>query len=150
MPFDIRPATADDLSAIEQIVERAYAPYILRIGATPGPMLDDYRARVAQGVVSVLETQDGIQAILVLIPEADCLLLDNIAVSPDAQGKGYGSRLLRFAEDEARRLGYASIRLYTQEKMTENISIYRGHGYVETHRAEEIGLKRVFMKKALS
>jgi len=149
VPFDIRPADISDITAIEQIVASAYAPYVARIGATPGPMLDDYPARVARNMVHVLETQEGIQGILVLIPEEDCLLLDNIAVSPGAQGKGYGRQLLRFAESEARRLGYAHIRLYTQEKMTENIGIYTRHGYVETHRAEEIGLKRVFMKKAL-
>lgn len=149
MPIHIRPATVDDISAIERIVEDAYSPYIQRIGATPGPMLDDYPARVAQGLVHVLLASGDIQALLVLIPEPDCLLLDNIAVAPGAQGKGYGRHLLRFAEDEARRRGLAAIRLYTQEKMTENIGIYRRHGYVETHRAEEIGLKRVFMKKAL-
>lgn len=149
MPIHIRPATVDDISAIERIVRDAYSPYIQRIGATPGPMLDDYPARIAQGLVHVLLASGDIQALLVLIPEPDCLLLDNIAVSPGAQGKGYGRHLLRFAEDEARRRGLPAIRLYTQEKMTENIGIYRRHGYVETHRAEEIGLKRVFMKKAL-
>lgn len=149
MPIHIRPATVDDISAIERIVRDAYSPYIQRIGATPGPMLDDYPARIAQGLVHVLLASGDIQALLVLIPEPDCLLLDNIAVSPGAQGKGYGRQMLRFAEDEARRRGLAAIRLYTQEKMTENIGIYRRHGYVETHRAEEIGLKRVFMKKAL-
>lgn len=149
MPIHIRPATVDDISAIERIVRDAYSPYIQRIGATPGPMLDDYPARIAQGLVHVLLASGDVQALLVLIPEPDCLLLDNIAVSPGAQGKGYGRHLLRFAEDEARRRGLAAIRLYTQEKMTENMGIYRRHGYVETHRAEEIGLKRVFMKKAL-
>ncbi|WP_084738641.1 GNAT family N-acetyltransferase [Achromobacter insolitus] len=112
-------------------------------------MRDDYATRVAQGVVHVLHAQGVVQAVLVLIPEADCMLLDNIAVAPSAQGKGYGRDLLRFAESAARLAGYASIRLYTQEKMTENIAIYTRYGYVETHRAEEIGLKRVFMKKAL-
>ncbi len=149
MPIHIRPATVDDISAIERIVRDAYSPYIQRIGATPGPMLDDYPARIAQGLVHVALASGDVQALLVLIPEPDCLLLDNIAVSPGAQGKGYGRHLLRFAEDEARRRGLAAIRLYTQEKMTENIGIYRRHGYVETHRAEEIGLKRVFMKKGL-
>ncbi len=116
MPIHIRPATVDDISAIERIVRDAYSPYIQRIGATPGPMLDDYPARIAQGLVHVLLASGDVQALLVLIPEPDCLLLDNIAVSPGAQGKGYGRHLLRFAEDEARRRGLAAIRLYTQEK----------------------------------
>ncbi len=149
MPPDIRLATLDDLPDIERIVAQAYGHYVARIGATPGPMLDDYPARIAQGVVHVLWVRDTVQAVLVLIQEADCLLLDNIAVAPQAQGKGYGRDLMQFAEHTARRAGYASIRLYTQEKMTENIAIYKRYGYVETHRAEEIGLKRVFMKKSL-
>ncbi|QKH35800.1 GNAT family N-acetyltransferase [Achromobacter pestifer] len=149
MPLDIRLATLDELPDIEQIVAQAYGHYVARIGATPGPMLDDYAARIAQGVVHVLRVRDTVQGVLVLIREADCLLLDNIAVAPQAQGKGYGRDLMQFAENAARQAGYASIRLYTQEKMTENIAIYKRYGYVETHRAEEIGLKRVFMKKAL-
>ncbi|MGS1008272.1 GNAT family N-acetyltransferase [Achromobacter anxifer] len=150
MPPDIRLATPDDLPDIERIVAQAYGHYVARIGATPGPMLDDYPARIAQGVLYVLRVRDTVQAVLVLIPEAGCLLLDNIAVAPQAQGKGHGRDLMQFAESTARRAGYASIRLYTQEKMTENIAIYRRYGYVETHRAEEIGLKRVFMKKPLN
>ena len=53
----IRPAAPGDIPAIEQIVADAYTPYIARIGATPGPMLDDYPARVAEGVVHVLEEE---------------------------------------------------------------------------------------------
>lgn len=147
----IRVALAGDVPALERIVRDAYTPYIARNGATPGPMLDDYPARVAQGVVHVLESEDGIEGLIVLIPEPDdsCMLLDNIAVSPTAQGKGHGRTLLQWAEDTARRAGFSRIRLYTQEVMTENIAIYTRRGYVETHRATEIGLKRVFMQKTL-
>ncbi|WP_258129650.1 GNAT family N-acetyltransferase [Achromobacter anxifer] len=145
----IRPATPDDLPEVERIVAQAYGHYVARIGATPGPMRDDYSARIAEGVVHVLLEQGSVQGVLVLIPEADCMLLDNVAVAPEAQGKGYGRDLMLFAESGARRAGHACIRLYTQEKMTENIAIYQRYGYVETHRAVEIGLHRVFMKKAL-
>lgn len=145
----IRLATSDDVAAIESIVKDAYLPYVARIGATPGPMLDDYPARVAQGAAYVLDCPGGIQGVIVLLPELSCMLLDNIAVCPSAQGRGYGRQMLQWAEDRARRLGLASIRLYTQEMMTENIAIYRRYGYVETHRATEIGLNRVFMRKPL-
>lgn len=149
--FRIRSATPADIAEIERIVREAYSPYIARNGATPGPMLDDYPARVAQGVVHVLLSEDGIEGLIVLIPEPDdsCMLLDNIAVSPTAQGKGHGRTLLQWAEDTARRAGFSRIRLYTQEVMSENIAIYTRRGYVETHRATELGLKRVFMQKPL-
>lgn len=145
----IRPATAGDLVTVEQIVHDAYRHYVARIGATPGPMRDDYRARIAQGQVQVLEGEAGIQAVLVLVHETDGLLLDNVAVSPAAQGRGHGRELMQWAETVARQAGYRRIRLYTQEAMVENIAIYQRYGYVETHRAEEIGLKRVFMTKRL-
>lgn len=56
---------------------------------------------------------------------------------------------MRFAEDEARRLGFGAVRLYTHEAMTENIALYTALGYRETHRTEERGLRRVYMEKRL-
>ena len=46
--------------------------------------------------------------------------------------------------------GYATVRLYTNEAMTENIKLYAKIGYAETHRAEEKGLRRVYMAKTVS
>src|SRR3984893_4672390 len=51
----IRAATADDVSAIMEIVEQASRPYIARMGKPPGPMRDDYAARVLESMVWVLE-----------------------------------------------------------------------------------------------
>ena len=51
----IRAATAADTLVIADIVDQAYRHYIPRIGKPPGPMLDDYAARVLEGVVWVLE-----------------------------------------------------------------------------------------------
>ena len=49
----------------------------------------------------------------------------------------------------ARRLGYRELRLYTHEKMTENIALYLRVGFAETGRAQEAGYDRVFMTKHL-
>lgn len=144
-----RPATLDDLPAISEIVQAAYAPYIPRIGREPGPMLDDYAALVTQRRVHVMEQAGAVQAILVLIPGPGTMLLDNIAVAPSAQGTGLGRILLQFAEQAARDAGCDSIRLYTNQAMTENLRLYARLGYVETHRVEEAGLKRVYMLKPL-
>ena len=145
----IRAATADDISAITEIVEQAYQHYIARIGKPPGPMLDDHAARVLEGVVWVLEEGSVIAGIIVLLPATDYLLLDNIAVSPARQGSGLGRRLLAFAEAEALRRGYAEIRLYTHQTMVENQRLYASVGYEETGRGTEAGYDRVFMRKQL-
>jgi ribosomal protein S18 acetylase RimI-like enzyme len=146
----IRPATAADIPAIAEIVDQAYRPYIDRIGRPPGPMLDDYAARLSEGAVWVLEEGAEIVAIIVLLPAPNYLLLDNIAVSPTRQGSGLGRRLLAFAEDEALRRGYSEIRLYTHQTMIENQRLYASIGYEETGRGSEAGYDRVFMRKQLA
>src|ERR1700745_1996838 len=145
----IRAATAVDVPAIANIVNQDYRQYIPRIGKPPGPMLDDYAARVLEGTVWVLEEGAVIAAIIVLLPASNYLLLDNIAVSPTRQGFGLGRRLLAFAEAEAMRRGYREIRLYTHETMVENQRLYDSIGYVETGRGAEAGYDRVFMRKQL-
>src|SRR5215472_1236743 len=92
----IRLATAADVSAIAKIVEEAYRHYIPRIGKPPGPMLDDYAARVSEGVVWVIDEGPIVTGLIVLLPRPDYLLLDNIAVSPARLGLGLGRRLLAF------------------------------------------------------
>ena len=89
------------------------------------------------------------KGLLVLIPEADAMLLDNVAVHPSAQGRGLGRQMMMFAEQAARDAGYKAIRLYTNAMMTENIALYARVGYVETHRGVEKGLHRVYMTKKL-
>ena len=142
-------ATPDDLPAVENVVRAAYIPYVARIGREPGPMLDDYATLISRGRVHVIEHNGTVKGILVLIPEAGSMLLDNVAVSPDSQGLGLGRTMLRFAERAAMASGYGSIKLYTNEAMIENIALYSRIGYVETHRVEEKGLRRVYMVKPL-
>jgi len=146
----IRPARPSDAKAVAAVVRAAYAIYVDRIGKPPGPMLDDYAARIAEGSVSVIEDgAGGIAGIIVLLPERDHLLLDNIAVRPDCRGRGFGHGLIAFAEAEARRRGYSEIRLYTHEAMTENIALYGRIGFVETARGRQASYDRVFMTKTL-
>ena len=149
MSDNLRIAGIEDRLAVEAIVKAAYAPYVRRIGREPGPMLDDYGTLIRGGHVWVVDHDGMVQGIVVLIPEADAMLLDNVAVAPAAQGTGLGRTMLAFAEREARGAGYRSIRLYTNEAMTENIALYTRIGYRETHRGEEKGLRRVYMTKAL-
>jgi len=146
----IRLAHPADRHAIEEIVTLAYVHYVERIGKPPGPMLDDYGALLATGAVNVLAEANGIiEAIIVLVPKPDHLLLDNVAVRPNRQGRGYGRQMIAFAEDEARRLGFGELRLYTHVTMVENIALYTRLGFVETGRGHENGYDRVFMTKHL-
>ncbi len=121
----IRPALPKEAAALTALVEAAYGHYVARIGRRPGPMEDDYAA------------------------QPDALLLDNVAVAPEAQGRGIGRALIAFAEAEARRRGHRQIRLYTHVLMTENIALYTRLGFAETGRVSEKGFQRVYMEKPL-
>ena len=112
-------------------------------------MLDDYAALIAEGRVQVAERDGVVQGVLVLIQQDDAMLLDNVAVAPAAQSSGLGRMMLEFAERAAVEAGYRAIKLYTNEAMTQNVALYTRIGYTETHRAEEKGLRRVYMRKPL-
>lgn len=112
-------------------------------------MLDDYTQVIWQHDAFVLESDQSVVGAVVLIRKGQGILLDNVAVDPAYQGKGYGRRLIEHAEAEARRQGFAHLDLYTHECMTENIAMYKRLGYGETERRSERGYQRVYMRKQL-
>jgi GNAT superfamily N-acetyltransferase len=113
-------------------------------------MLENYDQVTREREVFVAELDREIVGILVLRETAEGFLLDNVAVSPEHQGKGIGRLLLELGESRAKSAGFASIYLYTHEKMTENQARYAKIGYVEYDRRTERGLSRVYMRKQLS
>jgi ribosomal protein S18 acetylase RimI-like enzyme len=112
-------------------------------------MLDDYAARIAADQVWVLEDAGEVAGVLVLEDGPDRFLLDNIAIRPDRQARGFGRLLMDFSEAEAARCGWHAITLYTHVLMAENIAIYTARGYAERERRTENGFDRVYMEKPL-
>jgi GNAT superfamily N-acetyltransferase len=145
--LELRKAEPGDVAELSAIAAAAYEPYVARIGRPPAPMTADYASAVGRGQVWVAVDDGRIAGLLVLVPAPDHLLLENVAVRPAAQRTGIGARLLALAEDQARQLGLAEIRLYTNVAMTENLVYYPRHGYVETHRGEGDGFSRVYFAK---
>jgi len=146
---DVRPAGPAHAGAMRALVGAAYRRYVPRLGWEPVPMTADYDEIAASGRAWVAERGDQVVGLLVLAPAEDHLLIENVAVAPECQGLGVGSRLLRFAEDVARARGLPEVRLYTHVTMTENQAYYPRRGYRETHRGGEEGFVRVFYAKAL-
>ncbi|WBV43399.1 GNAT family N-acetyltransferase [Pseudoroseomonas cervicalis] len=144
----IRPARPAEAPALAALAERAYAPYLPLIGRRPAPMDDDYAARIAAGEAWVWD-EGGIAGLLVLERRADHLWLDNVAVAPDAQRRGLGRRLIRFAVQEARRLGLPELRLLTNAAMAGNLALYPRLGFTEMERRHDEGFDRVFFQARL-
>lgn len=147
--IQIRPADWGDLRAIEEIVESAYAKYVERIGSRPGPMEVDYGEALARADVFVGIEGETVAGLSVLAPQSDHLLIENVAVLPSHQGRGFGSALLDHAEEWAQRQGHRKLRLYTHESMVENIALYERRGYRGEGRRGRSGSTLVFMAKEI-
>ncbi len=137
------------MPAIRTIVEAAYAPYVQRIGRPPAPVAADYPALVEAGDAWVCVSGGRVVGVLVIRPARDALELENVAIDPACQGRGYGRALISFAERRARELGLPGVTLYTNEAMVENLRLYPRLGFVETGRRVEDGYRRVFFRKSL-
>ena len=148
-PLQLRPADPADAQGVADCVAAAYAPWISRIGRKPWPMLQDYASVIREHDVVIAEVDGALVGVLVLAQTPEGFLIDNVAVVPERKGQGIGRSLLVHAEREARARGYASLYLYTNEKMTENIAMYVRAGYVEYERRQELGFARVFLRKEL-
>jgi N-acetylglutamate synthase-like GNAT family acetyltransferase len=68
-------------------------------------------------------------ALIEVIPEVDFLLVENIAVRPDRQGRGVSEKLLHHAEQLARSLGFDKVQLYTNSAFEANLQFYARRGY---------------------
>jgi ribosomal protein S18 acetylase RimI-like enzyme len=146
----LRAATPADEAGVVACVNAAYAQYVPSMGRKPAPMSADYATLIRTGVVRVALVGDGsIVGVIVMWPEGDHLYVDNVAVLPGSQGLGIGTMLLDAVDAFARSNGLDEIRLYTNEAMTANLSYYPRRGYVETHRAEADGFKRVYFSRRL-
>ncbi|MEL6233195.1 MAG: GNAT family N-acetyltransferase [Pseudomonadota bacterium] len=153
--FDIRAARLSEAEALGDIARAAYAPYVPLIGRTPPPMLQPFAEDIAAGrvLVAAAGATAGSELLgyVVSRPAAEPgdWLVENLAVSPSAKGMGLGRELIEAAEARGLAAGCARAVLYTNAAMTANLSLYPHLGYVETGRAEQSGLHRVFFAKQL-
>jgi GNAT superfamily N-acetyltransferase len=146
MSLDLRRATADDVPAIRALVDVAYARYVPVIGREPAPMVADYDRAVRDHRIDLLSADDRLVALIELVCEPDCLLIENVAVAPAQAGRGHGRALMAHAVDVARVLGRKRVRLYTNRLMEANIALYRRLGYaIDREETSVDGFHRVHM-----
>jgi ribosomal protein S18 acetylase RimI-like enzyme len=148
-PVTVRQATTADVPAVTEIARTAYSPYIEEIGVRPRPLDADYAGAVADQDTWVAVQDGRVVGLLILRMLADHALIENVAVSPETQRAGIGSRLLGFAEDQARQQGRPELRLYTHVRMTRNVEYYTRRGFQEISRESGHEMARVFMTKRL-
>ncbi len=145
----LRKAVADDLSFIEAITNAAYQEYIPLILRQPQPMITNHLEFIEQHDVWILVLDQQAAGILELVPEPAGLLIYSVAVAPEWQKRGFGKKLLQFAEQRARDLDLKTIRLYTNALFERNIELYRRLGYIETKREPMLNSTAVHMAKTI-
>ena len=146
---DLRRATPTDAPAILALTRAAYAKWIPLLRREPKPMAVDYAAAARDHRIDLLHVDGRLAALIETVPGSGHLLILNVAVTPEFQGRGYGSRLIAHAEQSAASLGYAETRLYTNALFAENLVLYGRLGYRVDREEPFKGGRLVHMRKTL-
>ncbi|MCP5083620.1 MAG: GNAT family N-acetyltransferase [Alphaproteobacteria bacterium] len=112
-------------------------------------MVADFGAAQEAGDLYVASVDHEVAGFVVFFERDDHVHLENVAVSPAHQGKGIGSNLIEFVESETLNRGLNTVELYTNARMTGNLTLYPALGYEEIGRWSEDGFDRVFYRKTL-
>jgi ribosomal protein S18 acetylase RimI-like enzyme len=127
--LELRRARREDAEAIRNLARAAYAKWVPVIGREPKPMAADYETAVLEHRFDLLYADGVLVGLIETVDEKNRLLVENVAISPDHQGRGLGSRLMAHAEELAASLGHDCIWLYTNKRFTENVALYLKLGY---------------------
>ncbi|WP_157218709.1 GNAT family N-acetyltransferase [Flavisphingomonas formosensis] len=145
----IRLATLDDAAAVTALTRLAYSKWIPLIGREPLPMRADHAAHIRDHRADLLFVGEELAALVETIERDDDVLIENVAVDPSFQKRGYGRKMVTYAEQLARAAGLTTVRLYTNQRFEENLHLYASLGY-EIEREEALnGGVLIHMVKAV-
>ena len=148
--IELRLAEIKDAAAIRRLTREAYSKWVQAIGREPYPMTADYEGAVLNHRFDLLYVGGILAALIETVDEGHQLLVENVAVSPDFQRRGLGSKLMAQAEKIALSLGHRRIWLYTNDRFTGNVQLYTRLGYCVVSEEEiDGGMNRVNMSKEL-
>ena len=126
---EIRSAVLADAASIRALTRAAYAKWVALIGWEPLPMQADYERAVSEHTIDLLIVDGVLAGLVETIPRPDHLWIENVAVAPEQQGRGFGRLLLAHAERRAIQAGRSEIRLLTNQAFAANLELYARRGY---------------------
>ena len=122
--LEIRPASFEDAARIRDLTRAAYAKWAALIGREPLPMQADYDRAVREHSIDLLTVAGALVGLIETIVRPDHLWIENVAVAPDRQGRGYGRMLLAHAERRAAESVLGELRLMINAAFAANIALY--------------------------
>tara|TARA_B100001093_G_scaffold517538_1_gene599368 strand:+ start:785 stop:1297 length:513 start_codon:yes stop_codon:yes gene_type:complete len=150
-PF-IRLAMTTGVPAIKMIARKSFERYVPLIGKLPAPMNAYFSGHVLKGTVFIAQSekkQGSVLGYAIVIQRDGEWLLDNIAVSPEAEGRGVGSALIAAYKTFLQKRGVQRYHLHTSEAMEQNLTWYPEIGFVETPPRLEDGFSRIWFIKEM-
>lgn len=94
---------------------------------------------------------DGeLAALLETTKRGDDVLIENVAVAPRLQKRGYGRKMVAQAEQLAVAAGMNAVRLYTNAMFSANLHFYASLGYVVEHEEALNGGIAIHMMKRIT
>lgn len=139
----VRLAAAEDAEAISKVLFEAFGAY--RSNYTPEafevvtPDVNEILGRFAEGPQWVAEIDGQVVGTVSMTTEPEGLYIRSMAVSPNAQGRGIGHKLLDATDEFAAATDIERIFLYTTYFVPGAKEMYEKHGYgfVRDTTAEE-------------
>ncbi len=149
---DIRPEDAAEVLTLQRA---AFVQEALIYGTVQMPpltqTLDELRAELVDNLGCVVRAGHRMIGAARARRDGDLLLVGRLAIAPDAQGRGVGTRLLAAVEERGCAVGCREAELFTGSLSEANLRLYEREGYRETTRvAGDDGVEQVFLRKPLA
>ena len=157
----VRPAVPDDLDAVTAVFLDCWR--VSYRGMLPEASIEAMHEGRARALwtralltqpdrVLIAEGADGVLGVTRYTPEGGTGMIDSLYVSPAAQGRGVGGRLLRAAAVVLRDGGASTARLWVFAVNEDAIAFYARHGWLadgEQRTQEEFGLLELRLERSV-
>jgi GNAT superfamily N-acetyltransferase len=132
MNVNLRKATINDSDFAYETKKVAFRPYVEMVwGWDEAEQRQMHERRFADQVFQVIELSGTDIGILVVVPEPNCLKVNQLFILPKYQGKGIGEICMMKIIAESKR-NNIPIRLRVLKVNTRAASFYHRLGFVET------------------
>lgn len=150
----IRAIHPDDAGEVLTLQRAAFVNEALIYDAVDMPpltqSLDELRAELVENLGCVALDDARIVGAVRARRDGTVLLIGRIAIAPDQQGAGVGTRLLAAVEERGREAGASVAELFTGSLSEANLRLYLREGYAESERVPQgDGTDQIFLRKQL-